>query len=268
MTIFAQSVLDAFPKRPLRVLKSPIASPWLNIVAVLVCLVFAGGFVGFVAPELMRDWKISAAPVTVRDADVTNGRCRTHYVIVDCSATVSYSVAGVPYRSEPSFLFFSLDSYDRASVVRSASNPDLATLDIGLDQLWNRIIALICFVALFAGVGIYVITLIPEARRATRLRQQKVGVIPMVVEIAAAKSSYGQTTYDFFYDDGGQKRKTQNLMRKDEPFVVGKKGQHALALAVLAGHGVRPILLNERLTTVELTDDERNALRAARNALG
>lgn len=268
MTIFAQSVLDAFPKRPLRVLKSPVASPWLNIVGVMVCLGFAVGFAWFSTTELMRDWKISAAPMAVRDADVTNGRCRTHYVVVDCSATVSYRVAGVPYRSEPSFLFVSLDSYDRASVVRSASNPELATLDIALDQLWNRIITLICFVALFAGVSIYIITLIPEARRATRLKQQKVGVIPMVVEITAGKSSYGQTTYYFSYDDGGQKRKTQNLMRKDEPFIVARKGQQALALAVLAGHGVRPILLNERLTTIDLTDDERNALWAARNALG
>jgi hypothetical protein len=110
--------------------------------------------------------------------------------------------------------------------------------------------------------------LIPEARRATRLARQNVDVIPMVVEITGVRSSYGQTTYYFSYDDGGQQRKTQNLMRKDEPFVVGRKGQHALALAVLAGHGVRPILLNERLTTIDLTDDERNALWAARNALG
>jgi hypothetical protein len=268
MAIFAQSVLDAFPKRPIRVLKSPVASPWVNIVLVMVCLGLAGGFSWFVTPELMRDWKISAAPVAVRDANVTNGRCRTHYVLVDCSATVSYKVAGVPYRSEPSLFFFSFDSYNRASVVRSASNPDLATLDIALDQLWNRIITLICFVALFTGGGIYIITLIPEARRATRLAQQTVRVIPMVVEITAARSSYGQTTYSFSYDDGGQKRKTHNLMRKDEPFVVARKGQHALALAVLAGHGVRPILLNDRLTTIDLTDDERNALWAARNALG
>jgi hypothetical protein len=152
-------------------------------------------------------------------------------------------------------------------VVRSASNPELATLDIALDQLWNRIITLICFVALFTGAGIYVITLMPEARRATRLRQQRVGVIPMVVEITGVRSSYGQTTYSFSYDDGGRRRKTHNLMRKDEPFVVARKGQHPLALAVLAGHGVRPILLNEGLTTIDLTDDERNALRAARNAL-
>jgi hypothetical protein len=268
MTIFAQSVLDVFPKRPVRVLKSPVASVWVNILLVMVCLGVGGAFAGFVTPELMRDWKISAAPLAVRDADITNGKCRTHLVIVDCSATVSYRVSGVAYRSEPSLFFVSLDSYDRASVVRSASNPDLATLDIALDQLWNRIITLICFVALFIGAGIYIITLIPEARRATRLARQKVGVIPMVVEITGGKSSYGQTTYSFSYDDGGRKRKTHNQMRKEEPFVVARKGQHALALAVLAGHGVRPILLNERLTNIDLTDDERNALWAARNALG
>jgi hypothetical protein len=56
-------------------------------------------------------------------------------VLVDCSATVSYTVAGVSYRSEPSLTFLSFGGYPRASVVRSASNPDLATLDIALDQL-------------------------------------------------------------------------------------------------------------------------------------
>jgi hypothetical protein len=111
-------------------------------------------------------------------------------------------------------------------------------------DLWNRIITLTCFVAGFAGGAIYFLTLIPEARRSTRLVQQKVAVsvVPMVVEITSSMSSYGMTTYYFSYDDGGRTRKTQNVMRKDEPFVVGKKGAHALALALLAAHGGRPIL--------------------------
>jgi hypothetical protein len=270
MTALARSVLDAFPKRLVRVLLSPVGSPRRNVLLMVVCLGLAGFFLWYEAPGLVRDWKISEAPVAVPDADMTDGRCRTHFVLVDCSATVSYTVAGVSYRSEPSLTFLSFGGYPRASVVRSASNPDLATLDIALDQLWNRIITLTCFVAGFAGGAIYFLTLIPEARRSTRLVQQKVAVsvVPMVVEITSSMSSYGMTTYYFSYDDGGRTRKTQNVMRKDEPFVVGKKGAHALALALLAAHGGRPILLNKRLTAIDLTDAERNALWTARDALG
>ena len=56
-------------------------------------------------------------------------------------------------------------------------------------------------------------------------------------------------------------------MRKDEPFVVGHTGKHLLALAVPAAGTSRPILLNEKLTAIDLTDAERNALWAERNAI-
>jgi hypothetical protein len=270
MTAAAHPILDAFPKRPIRMLRSPMLSPLANVLIMLMCLGFAGLFLWLGVPGVVRDFRISEAPVVVRDADISDGRCTTHTVLVDCSAKVSYRVAGVSYQSEPSVMFFSFEGYDRASVVRSRDKPGLATLDIALDQLWNRIITTICFSGLFLALAIYILTLLPEARRWRRLvnEQASVGAVPIIVEITSSRKNYGQTSCYISYDDNGRKRKAQINMRKEKPFVVGSKGGRALALAVSALPGDRPLLLNENLTAIELSDAERNDLRAARNALG
>lgn len=266
----AHPVLEAFPKRPVRVLRSPLMSPLGVVVLVLVLAFFACLFPGLEGSGLMRDWKISGAPVAVRDADITDGRCTTRFVLVDCSAKLSYRVAGVTYRSEPSLMFFSFDGYDRAAAVRSRDNPELATLDIGLQELWNRTITL---AALFAGLGalaIFGLTLLPESRRWRQLvkTQANVNVVPTIVEITGNRTSYGKTSYYIRYEAAnGRKRRAQIGMGKEKPFVVGADGKRALALGVFAVPGGRPLLLNENLTAVELSDDERNALWAARNAL-
>lgn len=268
MTAAAHPVLDAFPKRPIRVLRSPMLSPLAHILVALMCLGFAALFPLMVTSGLVRDWKISEAPVIVRDANVTDGRCTTHAVIVDCSAKVSYRVAGVAYHSEPSLMFISVDGYDSAAVVRSRNQPELATLDIALDQLWNRVITAACLAGLFIALVVVILTQLPEARRWRRLVKQEkaVGAVPMIVEIRSMKTQYGQITCNIAYDDGGRTRRTQIKMGKDKPFVVGAQGERALALAVRPLPGDRPVLLNENLTAIEISDDERMPLWAARNA--
>lgn len=200
MTATIQSVLETFPKRPMRLLMSPIGSPLRNILIMLGCLALAGLFGWLTVPGIVRDWQISLAPVTVRDADLSDGRCKTHFVIVECSAKVSYKVGGVSYRAEPSVMFVGLDGYDRASVVRSAEQPEVATLDIALEEMWNQIITAALLVALFVGIAGYVlVVVIPEALRSSRLVKEEIPVeiVPPVVEITSSTRRYAMTTHNF-----------------------------------------------------------------------
>lgn len=264
----AHPVLDAFPQRPVVVLRSPMMSPLSYILLTLMCVGFAALFPLLVASGLVRDWKISQAPVVVQDANVTDGRCTTHTVIVDCSAKVSYRVNGVTYRSEPSLLFISVGGYDQAAVVRSRDQPGLATLDIALDQLWNRVITAVCLAGLFVALLIFIPTQIPEAWRWRRLVKREVPVdgVPTIVQIRSFKTQYGKTTCNIAWDDDGRTRKAQIHMGRAKPFVVGAVGDRALALAYRAAPGDRPVLLDENLTAIEISDDERQPLWAARNA--
>jgi len=268
MTASIQSVLDAFPARPVRVLRSPVLSPLATVLLAVLLLGIGGVFLWGEGPGLMKDWKISQAPLIIRDAEITGGRCTTRLVLVNCEAKLSYKVAGVSYRSEPSLMFLSFEGYDSARAVRSATDPALATLNIALDQLWNRTITLICLSALFAGFAVFALMLFPRARRWQRLVNERasVSVVPMIVEITNSTRNFKRNTYSFSYNDGGQKRRAQGALGKDRPFVVGFKGKHPLALALLAAHG-DPLLLDEQLTVIEITDVERDALRAARDAL-
>jgi len=135
-------------------------------------LIAIGAGIGYwQMPGLQHDWTISRNPVVVYDGDVQNGECTTRKAIfVDCSAHLSYVVDGQRYETDTSLMFVDFHSGDyEVDVVRSGDKPELATMSIGIDKLWNRAIFFLFLLGFTLGLGVYLFARSLGAKRAVGL---------------------------------------------------------------------------------------------------
>ncbi|MCW5747893.1 MAG: hypothetical protein KIT36_17015 [Alphaproteobacteria bacterium] len=225
-------------------------------------LALAGGFTAWMAPDVVKDLQIWADPVAVPQAHIGSGKCKTKLVLVTCEARLTYSVGGRRYATSVDFFFVDVHFGDyTANVVRSAGRPELATLDIGLDKIWNRILTLLVLLGLFlAGFGAFVKQAVQTARLKAIVRSTD-QLTPVAVTVTQITKSWLNKTAVCVYDDAHHKSRFSERLRKSEdPFFLGGK----TALAVLPAGSSTPILLDEALSRVDLTDGERRTLHAAR----
>ena len=148
------AIADAFPKRPVRLNRST-GSPAGMAVLLIVC--FGGGITALLLPwfsllpDLEGDWEIAAdaepfepsqqfaAPF--RTGSAAQGECGTYgYSLKDCKINVSYRDAkGAARTRKISMMFLDFSSVNYSvGAVRSASNPDLVSVDMAVDRLWSR----------------------------------------------------------------------------------------------------------------------------------
>ncbi|PYE42616.1 hypothetical protein DFI02_106191 [Rhizobium sp. PP-F2F-G20b] len=252
----------SLPRRPLRlppdVISTPRAYYWSTPIILALCvflLVWEG-------PGVLRDFTISQNPVLIEDGDVQNGRCTTRKAIfTDCEARLVYSYGGKDYASDVEIMFvdFHVGDYETGLVI-SGDHPELATMSLGLDKLWNRIITLTLFVLFLGGLGIGMIFLSLRIWRVRRQLRHPAMLVPVPVEIAAfdRKRNILSITYNDTIADDKTKRSAYTRMRNgEEPLIVGASGTKAVALAVRHGNTALPVLLDDRLKRIELTDAER-----------
>ncbi len=270
-----ESVLGAFPQRPLKLNAKPAGTPLGRFLTALVLFAFAGLFVWMTVPGLLEDLEIAKAPTPIREAHI-DGKCSTHFVLVDCDGKIAYRVGGVAYEKSRTIVFLDLHTGDyTVSAVRSATDPSLATVDIALDYMPNRIILALLLIGGFAAGGVWTLATMGETFRANKLRGgAPIVVTPIAVELVSGTSSYGTTTWGFRYDEAGKaKRSSVQFGRKRGPFVVagpapGTKSKGWALAARLPVAGIRPVVIDEALTAFDFTDAERAALVAARQRAG
>lgn len=250
------------PRRPLRLAPDSISTPrayyWSTPVILALCiflLVWEG-------PGVLRDFTISQKPVLIEDGDVQNGRCTTRKAIfTDCEARLVYSYAGKNYATDVEIMFvdFHVGDYETGLAI-SGDHPELATMSLGLDKLWNRIITLTLFALFLGGLGVGMIFLGLRIWRVRRKLRHPAMLAVVPVEIAAfdRKRNMLSITYNDSIADDKTKRSAYTKMQKgEEPMIVGANGGKPVALAVRHGDTALPVLLDDRLTRVELTDAER-----------
>jgi hypothetical protein len=267
-----QAVFNAFPKRLFRLGRSRSGTGRGNLIAALIGVGFVCLILWLWLPGILQTWEVSKAPVPVQDANVDNGHCATNFVIVSCSGDAYYLVDAKPYESKISATFFGRSSYDAVAVIRSADRPGLATFDIALEQLANSVIMLLTAVVLLGGFSLYTLCRIPQSRRSTAPLKKGLGinVRPIVVEITGSTSKRRSQDYFFCYAQSGKLHKRGTRFKRGErPFLLAgpRPGINTLGfgLAVLLPiKGGQTVLLNEDLTLLDFTEEERNRLRAAR----
>lgn len=248
------------PARRFALKRGVISTPLAYYFSTPILLAIAVFMVVTEGPGILRDYTISQNPLVI-DGNI-GGSCTTRKAIfTTCEVDLSYEHGGQRYEKDVEVMFVDFHTGDyEAGLVVSADHPDLATITLGLDMLWNRIITLAAFTLLLGGGGLAMIFL---AIRILRVRGQlqhpkPLAVIP--VEITGMDKKRGRLaiTYADRLSEGKTKRVAfTRLEAGQEPIIVGDAGSNAVALAVRHGNTALPVLLDDRLERIEMSDKER-----------
>jgi hypothetical protein len=260
----SSAVFSAFPRRPVQVLRTGMARASRLVMGTLLFLAIGAGIAIWLGPGVLRDLQIQEDPVLVESARVTDARCRTKLIIVVCRAKLDYSVDGRSYTASPDFYFFDVPSerYD-IRVLRSAEHPDRATLTLGLDRLGSRIAFLAILLALCVAPLVDAVPQVVQGIRLTRGTRRS-PLVPIAVKVLRVSRGWrGAVGIQYAYEHAGRRRKAAASFEScEKPFFCDR----GLVLAAVGADGSRPVLLDESLTRLSLTDAERHALYAARQA--
>jgi len=253
-----EKIAAVFPRRPLRIKKHGIQSPLL----LLLGLIFFGALTAWTlmmnTPGIIKDMQIAQDMVERPELRVRNGTCKTWKLgLTRCEVTIRHSIAGKVQDEELELSFFDFGGGNYSvSVVGSRSQPDLVTLDLGIEELWNRIFTAAIIVLL---LGILTMFSIYGLVSSTAIRR-KIGGLnhktlhPVPVEIV--KENSGVVVYR--YDVGGKKRKVNSRFGKNSPFYLSADGE--TGLGVTDEYGDCVVLLDEDLKRIDFTDAEREAI--------
>lgn len=252
------------PQRPLNIRADAINPPRGLIFASLLFLSFIGIFVWLLGPDLYRDWQISRNPVEIADASVENGECHTRKgVFTDCSADVAYTYEGQSYQGHIELAFVDIHSGDYwVGVVVSRDDPALATLTLGLEKLWNRIIVLGVVIALFGGLVLAGLIQRGRARKARRALADpaRLELVPIVLTMVQERGRKSHVTYAQQIAPSKKGKGAHTTFTGDaKPLLTWDEAGQAVGIGVRHPKATLPVLLDDRLERLSLTPDERQA---------
>lgn len=256
------------PSRPLSLRKDSLSTPNAYFWSTPIILALTIFLLIWQAPGVYRDFQISQNPLPLEQGDVRDGRCTTRKAIfTDCEARLVYTYGGKSYDQEVRIMFvdFHVGDYETGLVI-SADHPELATMSLGLDKLWNRIITLAAFGVFMLGLSLGMIFLGLRIARAKSRLSQPAKLMPVPVEIMAFDRRRGRlaVTYaDKIASDKTGRTVYTRMQQGEEPLIVGVNGNNPVALAVRHGDTSLPVLLDGRLQRINgLTDEERRTALA------
>lgn len=250
------------PDRQLSLAPKVISTPRAYFWATPIILAFAILLLVWEAPGVIRDFQISQNPLVLENGNVQDGRCTTRKAIfTNCEARLVYAYKGQNYDTSVDIMFIDFHSGDyETGLVISADHPELATMSLGLDMLWNRIVTLTVFVILLGGMSLAILFLGLRIWRVNRQLRQPAKLIPVPVEITAFDRRRGllSITYnDKIANDKTGRSAYTRMKDGQEPMIIGEANGKAVGLAVRHGNTALPVLLDSGLQRIGLTEDER-----------
>lgn len=250
------------PQRALRLSQNVISMPKASYFSFPILIALTVYMAISEAPGILRDWTINQNPVVLDSGDIRDGKCSTQRgFFTTCSAHLNYTYNSQSYDKDVEIMFVDIHSGDYdTNLVISGDHPDLATLSLGIDKLWNRIITLAVFVALLGGACIAMIFQILRVWRVRARLRQPAQLTPAPVEITAFDRRRQRLTVTYTDKIAGRKTGRAGHTRFEpgqEPLIVGENGGKAVALAVWHGNVALPVLLDAQLERIEMTAEER-----------
>lgn len=215
---------------------------------------------------LQRDWKISRNPVVV-DGEVRDGECTTRKgIFTDCEGHLSYAVDGTQYETDVALMFVDMHSGDyMVDIVRSGDEPQLATMSIGIDKLWNRL-GLFAFLTLCTvGGGLVLMWQGARNMRAASILSSPARFSAIPVSVDSATKSGKRTNYTI-RDPAGRRPKAKfiaSFRANEEPLLVQNDKGELVGVAVRHPASPVPVLLDSEMKRLDLTPDERAAAVAS-----
>lgn len=257
------------PNRSLAVAKRPFSPPAAFLFTLVVLTGLCVALAWWQGPGLWRDWQISQKPLTLQDWDMLDGECSSRRGLTDCEVELAYSYKGQDYQKHVSlaFLDFSSDDY-MVDLVIAEGSPELATISLGLDMLWNRLAVFAVFMLLFGGGLITMIVTALRTSGANRAAATPGRLTLVPVEISEIKKAAGGMVVTYIDQLKGKARRTTrtHFPRGQEPLLGFDETGKQVGVAVKLEQVHLPILLDSKLERVELTDVERQAALAAFDA--
>jgi len=123
----------------------------------------------YTVPNLVSDWRIRDTARPVAGGRVSDGSCHSKLVLNICDATLAVQTKSGVVSRDVNYIFTDVHVGDyNVTVLADPMHPELATTDMALDKLWNRILTL------FVGGGILLaLTVAPIIALIKRLRRPR-----------------------------------------------------------------------------------------------
>lgn len=249
------------PNRSIALTGRPVAAPAAMLFTLVILTAMAIGLAIWQGPGLWRDLQISQNPMTLPNGQVLDGECNTRRGLTDCEAQLVYDYDGKSYDTHVSLAFLDFSSGDyEVDVVISRGKPELATLSLGLDMLWNRLAVFAVFMLVFVGGVVAVLWGAWQAGRANRAASTpgRLSVVP--VEIAGVDNKRGAGFVSYFSTENGKRKghvvRTRFPAGQAPLMGLDAKGK-AFGVAVKSEHVSLPVLLDGGLERLELSEAER-----------
>lgn len=254
------------PSRSIAIVGRPFAMPAAFVFTVIVLTALSVGLALWQGPGLVRDVRISQNPQIIPDADVLDGECSTRRGLTDCDAHLSYNYNGQHFESDVTLAFVDFSSSDyEVEVVISADQPELATISLGLEQLWNRLAVFAAFMLLFVGGAIG--TIIGALKAAGANRALATAGRLELVPVQIIEDNKGFVGYADTPRGPRSRRITRTRMAHGETPLMAVDDKGALVgVAAKVDHVAIPVLLDSRLQRLDLSEPERRAALEAFDA--
>lgn len=193
--------------------------------------------------------------------DAIQGKCNTRVILTHCKITIKdthLNVRGNTRTYDIAFIDFSFGNYS-VTPVRSASKPDMISVDLAINHITDRIILMwLTYLVgiIFIALGPFLIFSNVKLRNNIKRLSQQVSQ-PVIVEILSRHVAYGNKTIT--YRIPGSKKKFKSIFVKGEPLMLDN--QHALAITA---EGLAFVwIIDEHLKRLDLSEAERqNILQA------
>ena len=258
------------PNRSLGITGRPFAMPAAFLFTVVILSAMAIGLAIWQGPGLWRDWQISQNPLTLDDWEMVDGECSSRRGLTDCEADVTYSYGGASFDKHISLAFLDFTSSDYlVDLVISADDPDLATISLGLDMLWNRLAVFAVFTLLFGGGAVAIIWGAIKANQANGAAKApgRMEVVPVQVTGIDEKRADKYVAY-VRMENGKRKGSVirTHFRAGEEPLMaIGADGGW-YGVGVKSEHLSMPVLLDRGLTRLDIPDTDRQHALAAFDA--
>ncbi|SEQ09140.1 hypothetical protein SAMN05428969_1918 [Devosia sp. YR412] len=255
------------PNRTIALTGRPVAAPAAMLFTVVLLSAMAIGLAIWQGPGLWRDWQISQNPLTMPTGEILDGECSTRRGLTDCEARLVYDYGGQSYDTHVSLAFVDFSSGDyEVDLVISRDKPELATVSLGLDMLWNRLAVFAVFMALFVGGPLAMFWGAYQASRANRTAAVPGRLTVVPVDVAGVdKKRNAQFVGYFAVKDGKRKGHITRTKFEDGQaplMAVDEKGR-LYGVAVKSENIALPVLLDSNLDRLELSDAERQLALAS-----
>ena len=266
---------NALPPRPITVRPATTVNPYTAGGIFVALYAILAVLWTFLVPDLARDWRLRGDTEIARDVRIEEASCRAWLgFLAFCNIAVNETRDGSEAKTSFRYVFFGRQDQNQISPLRGRTDPFLLSTDAGADRLWNRglVAALLLAIPLFSIGAVANVVRNARKTRAAFAGLSREQLEPIAVEIERSNAlPPRRRMWVYLYDDGGKQGRTFiELSSRARPLFLTEDERWALALR--GPPGTVPLLLDQTLSAMDLTAEEKaaflEACRAQLPALG